>query len=599
MFNILENIGHKNSVILRLKSNKKYNINYIHIYLNALILMVVFIGMFFLVGLLFKLQYNIRYMFYSISLSWIVSYVLVKIMIELKIQVELDIEYNPLLPIINDIFNMIGIVYGLLFVIFAFIMPETTNVIDIIVTLLVFLISLIYFYSWGATLYTKNTIFIWSVIVNIFIHSLLFILIQVVFPISEPWLWSVAYLAFLIFMYLIKDLLYKWKGAKLVIDWRIISVLIVFVSYIFFVVGDSFKLFSRFDVGGNYSRNIVVDMNTIEFDIESESSLHIDLIYFEVDDNHYYLVEKRSDDHWVLHIFSKDNVLVKSFDFSDSIEFRRDESHLYLYERIDRKIHIHELNGETLTWIGEINKDSSLSVPIIVNDEYYIINTPGFMRLFNDTGIFKLSEPENILDGSNMEEKVLYKDNHFLVFKPIGLDTYQYAGGDFLNYNFHYSNGYLGYRDGDYFYIQTLENYYLENKNYIKINIDDENVYYMYVYDNDFYLIIDSTLIRYDNTGRKLGSIYKSYALRQTKYENKWYLSTYSNKVRFINLDNKPVFRTVFRTISFENINSYSYNREFYWTFALTPLIMVVIILKSESQSNWKADKDHGLFIHS
>lgn len=598
MFNLLENIGRKNSVILSLKSDKNYYINYRHIYLNALILLVVFIGVFFLIGLLFNLQYNIRYMFYSMSLSLIVTYVLVKIMIELKIQSALEIEYNPVLPIINDIFNVIGTVFGMLFIIFAFIMPETAKVIDIILTLLVFLLILIYFYSWGATPFSKNTIFIWSVTLNIFIHSLLFILIQVVFPISEPWLWAIAYLAFLFFVYLIKDLLYKWKGNKLKFDWRIIALLIVCVSYIFFGVGESFKLSRRIRADdGHYSRNIVVDMNKIVFDIESGDTLYTRIEYFGVDDNNYYLIEEKSDDHWVLYIYSKDIKLIKSYDFSDSIWFRSVEGHLYLYHRIDDSIHIYDLKGEILTSIGEINDDLIVSVPIIVDDEYYIILTSNFLLAFHKRGIFKLSEPDNILDGSNMEENVFYRDNNFLVFKPIGSDTYQYAGGDFINYDYHYSNGYLGYRNGDYYYIQTIENYYLENKNYIKIKMVDDYVLYMYAYDNDFYFVVNfDSWVRYDKTGKKLGSIYEFYnSPYQMKYENKWFFSPYHDIVEYINLDSEPVFRAIFRTMPYKSISPY--NKEFYWAYALVPMIIIVIVFKKESKSVWIEETDYSLLL--
>ena len=98
------------------------------------------------------------------------------------------------------LFMWLGVVAGTLAIYFMIIMPEVSQVIDKILVLGVCFFNSLYF-NYGDLHHLTQILNICGSILYTLEHALLFVLIQVLIPISEPWILSNIYMV-VIFLFI-------------------------------------------------------------------------------------------------------------------------------------------------------------------------------------------------------------------------------------------------------------------------------------------------------------------------------------------------------------------------------------------------------------
>lgn len=580
---LLKTIVQKNNVILSLKKDQNYKINYLYIYLNALFLMVLFIGVFFIGGLIFGLQYRINYMFYALSFSVISTYVIIKVMIEMKIMAQLKIEYNPLLPIINEIVHVVGVVAGTLAIYFMIIMPEVSQVIDKILVLGVCFSTLLYFNLWRFTPSNTNSKYMWSILYNTLMHTLLFVLIQVLIPISEPWILSNIYMIVIFCLYVGRDIIKRTFGTSTSMPAMYSWLLLFLAVYIFFAFGSNSMLFSSYSDTNIYTKDIALQKEDLLFINEGST------IEFEYFKDHYYFIEYLDNDNYKLTITTKEMNIVKTDYYSERIEFKRTEDHLYLYRNRDQMIDIYEIIETELIKIALVSNYFNRSIPIIVDDTYYIVVTTKFFT--SGVSIFNMNDLDNEIDQLSLNDPIFYMDEQVIVLKKTNADTYTISYREMSFDKYLYSNGYLAYIEGKTMNILSVDDYFLGGENHITIN-NDNGYLMLYAYDEKFYLESSSYLKIFNKQGIEIDSLEKEWQI-SAQYGQDLYAQIYKidanglakKGYRLYDLDQQMLSRRVFREIRLKNQEILGI--EFFWAQSITVLMIVSIIFYKKPNSVW------------
>jgi hypothetical protein len=587
MFTLIDYIVNKYNGILNTKKLYDFRIDKKYIYINAFLIMALFISVFLLIGLLFDINHTISYLFYTVGISIISTYFLLKVMIEVKFQKRFKLDYKIKYLIIYELLFVIGIVSGVLSFIFVIIMPEIATVLDKILIPFIFTFIALFFYMTYLAGYREYISYFFQLIYFTILHSLLFLVLQFVVNIGNPLLWIFAYLIFIGIFYWIKDQVsYKIDRVKpttkSILEWTTISIVLILSFNIIPIIED---------INGLVSKKAVIQDEIVFPEV-------FEILDLRVTDEYYYVIDTTDD----LKIYTKEFEYINHYPFDDSIIFITIQDELYLYNMniVENTTYFYKFSGPLLEIInhfeGTAERSMDSQFPIMIDNEYYLVYFERFnyvlgMYTSTVTEVVLLEDPNITLDLS-LTEDILYQDNDIFIARynkdlPYSIRSSDWSTG---NTTLRYANGMFF----DFFKVDDsrLPSFYVEGFRPSNVYINDDLI----VLSVDYY---NADLVVYNIQGEILSSIDGNYMFendyRKTFYLNQLFFWGNNNngKILVLNIDelNHPAFQKLVLTKSFpddelqrralDNIDYFWTNDLLYVYFDL-PLIMFVLLLKKK-----------------
>ena len=605
MFTLMENIVEKYNVILNTKKLYHYRINKTHIYMNAFFVMALFMGVFLLLGFLFDFNTSIRFLFYALSISILATYLIIINMIEIKFQKQFKLDYKIRYWVIHDFMFLLGVISGVLSVIYIFIMPEVATMLDKILPAVLMTFVLLFFYLTNLVVTKNYMTYFYHIIYEIMLHSLLFFVLQFVIDISNPILWTLVYAIVLGLIYLFKDVLsisinFCKKEVKSTLQWGcFILALLLFLKL---------ESLPR-DIPDLVSNRVIVQEELVFPGVN-------DIVDIRVREDFYYVIDSTSN----LRIYAKDLELQEYYDFTYGISFKTIQDELYLYGMGDTAniTKFYKIDGTVVELLGEIigtpERLRDRHFPIKIDDQYYIvyyeIRSFSFYNYSEVLEVVSLDDDTIALDLS-ITSNVLYQDNDIYITRqnddgPYGIFTSSVLIGNTMR---RYSDGMMvGYFEVDGFEglsLAKIEDVY-QNSSFVPDFKINTSYYLIGLYLSEDLFVLDhggASLSVYDYQGNLLGNIdvglgywistYHTFYLNQLYYWGNYN----SGKVLVLNLEelDYQVFQTLelskpdtteeYQMSSIEDYH-YDWNNQFLYIYFEVPLLLTLLVLKKQPKRN-------------
>lgn len=604
MFTLLENIVNKYNVVLNTKKLFYFRYEKKYIYLNAFLVMALYLSVFLFFGFLLDLNTEIRYLFYCLSLSILATYLIVRMMIEVRFQKQFKLDYKIRYIVLYDFLFLVGIISGILSVVFIFIIPDIATMLDKIIPAVITTLVLLFFFLTDLVAKKDFMTYFFHIIYETLIHALLFFVLQFVINISNPILWTVAYALALGLIYLFKDILSKEiyflnKQAKSTIQW----ICFILALLIFLKLESMPKI-----INSLVSEKVIVQDELVFPGV-------LDIVNMRATDDYYYVIDSTGN----LSIYSKDLELLEYYDYRYGVSFRTIQDELYLYGMGETPsiTTFYKIDGTKVELLGEIeatiDRPRDRHFPIIIGNQYYIVyyhvKDISFFNTSEVIEVVSLTNPSYSLDLS-ITDNLLYEDNNLYISRINQESNYSILTSNYLigGTNRMYASGmtvaYFETEDFTGLSLARVEDVRSDTGFIPKYKID-AYTYLTNLYVTDDLFVVSQvgvSMLVYDYQGKLLGSIDTHMywdKMPNTYYQNQLYFWGNHNFGKVLILDLKELNHPVFQTLQLSKQNTndeiqlsyiedyhYDWNNKLLYIYFEAPLLVALLIFKKKTKTD-------------